>query len=102
MDEKVYSVTLTDGTVIENLTRNGENFVSQTPIEKSVFDGNCYSVIIWDGEREETFQNMECVQVTRMGGEYWFVLRELSERELETAKIRSDIEYIALMCDVEL
>jgi hypothetical protein len=37
-----------------------------------------------------------------MGDECWFVLRELSSAELATAKLQSDIEYIALMCDVEL
>ena len=47
-------------------------------------------------------ENMECVQVTQMGEEYWFVLRKLSESELKDAKIQASIEYIAMMCDVEL
>ena len=102
MDEKKYSVTLADGTVLEDLTLNGNNYVSKVPIDKTIFDGNCYSVTVSDGEQEETQENMECVQVTQMGEEFWFVLRKLSEEELTNAKIRSDIEYIALMCDVEL
>ena len=102
MDDKVYSVTLADGTIIENLRLNGNNFVSDAPIDKSIFDGNCHSVMISDGESEVVYENMECVQVTQMGDEYWFVLRELSSAELAAAKLQSDIEYIALMCDVEL
>ncbi len=102
MDDKVYSVTLADGTIIENLRLNGNNFVSDAPIDKSIFDGNCHSVTISDGENETVHENMECVQVTQMGAEYWFVLRELSESELKEAKIQASIEYIAMMCDVEL
>lgn len=102
IDKKVYSITLTDGTVIDNLTLNGNNFVSQIPIDKHIFDANCYFVTISDGESERAFENMECVQVTQMGEAYWFVLRELSETELAARRNRSDIEYIALMCDVEL
>lgn len=102
MDDKVYSVTLADGTIIKNLRLNGNNFVSDAPIDKSVFDGNCHSVTIFDGETETVHENMECVQVTQMGAEYWFVLRELSESELKEAKMQASIEYIAMMCDVEL
>lgn len=102
MDEKIYSVTLADGTTIENLRLNGNNFVSDDPIDKSIFDGNCHSVKVSDGETETVHENMECVQVTQMGIEYWFVLRELSESELKEAKTQASIEYIAMMCDVEL
>ena len=102
MDEKIYSVTLADGSTIDNLTLNGNNYVSKTKIDKSIFDGNCHSVTISDGENETVHENMECVQVTQMGAEYWFVLRELSESELKEAKIQASIEYIAMMCDVEL
>ena len=102
MDEKNYSVTLADGTTIDNLTLNGNNYISKTKIDTSIFEGNCHSVMISDGENEVVYDNMECVQVTQMNDEYWFVLRELSSEELATAKLQSDIEYIALMCDVEL
>ncbi len=102
MNDKIYSVTLADGTTIENLRLNGNNFVSDIEIDKSIFDGNCHFVMISDGETETVHENMECVQVTQMEDEYWFVLRELSESELKEAKIQASIEYIAMMCDVEL
>lgn len=102
MDEKIYSVTLADGTTIENLRLNGNNFVSDNPIDKSIFDGNCHSVMISDGKTETIHENMECVQVTQMDEQYWFVLRELSQEELKEAKMQASIEYIAMMCDVDL
>ena len=58
--------------------------------------------MISDGEHDETHENMELVQVTEVNGQSWFVLRDMTPKELEQAKIKSDIEYLAMMCDVDL
>jgi hypothetical protein len=102
MDEKIYKITLSDGTVIDNLSLNGNNYISSEEITKDIFNDNCFPVIISDGENEETHDAMELIHLTKMGEQYWFALRDLSEAELESIKNRSDIEYIALMCDIEL
>ena len=102
MDEKIYSVKLYDGTLLENLRQNGNNFISQSPISPEIFDDNCAEVTISDGVTEEVHSDMELVQVEQIGDEYWFVLRDISVDELEKTKLRSDIEYIAMMTDVEL
>lgn len=102
MDDKIYKITLSDGTVIDNLKMNGNNFVSIVEIDKSVFDGNLLSVTINDGEKDDVHTNMELVQVTKMGAEYWFVLRDIPETELAFIKMQSDIEYVAMMSEIEL
>ena len=38
MGDKIYKITLTDGTVINDLKLNGNNFISSTEIEESVLD----------------------------------------------------------------
>lgn len=97
--DKTYKITLADGTVLNNLKLNGNNFISKVPVDAAIFKNNCSSVVI----NEEAHQNMELVQVTKNElGEYWFVLRDLSEAELAAIKTRADIEYLAMMCDVEL
>lgn len=98
----MYTIKLVDGTKIENLQLNGNNFISNEPIDASVFEGNCSSVEISDGENISSHQAMELIHLTNRGGEYWFALRGLSNSELEAIKTRSDLEYIALMCDIEL
>lgn len=102
MDDKKYSIILADGTIIENLVLNGDNFISQNPIVSSMFDGNCSPVLINDGENEEIHENMSLVQITKMEYEYWFVLRDISKDELMRMKMQSDIEYVAMMAGVEL
>lgn len=66
------------------------------------FVDNCSPITISDGEVEEIHENMSLVQVTKMGNEYWFVIRDISVTELEKIKMQSDIEYLAMMSDIEL
>lgn len=102
MDNKVYKITLGNGHVIDQLKLNGNNFISSTEIEESVFDGNLLSVTINDGEKDEIHTNMELVQISKVGSEYWFVLRDIPETELAFIKMPSDIEYVAMMSEIEL
>lgn len=102
MPEKTYTITLADGTVLDNLKLNGNNYISPTPLSDSVFRDNCSPVLISDGTVEECHDDMELVQIVENSGKYWFVLRDLSERELVDMQMRSDIEYLAMMAGVEL
>ena len=38
MEDKTYSITLADGTVIDDLKLNGNNFISKSPITKEIFE----------------------------------------------------------------
>ena len=102
MDEKTYRITLADGTILDNLTMNGNNFISEEAIDASIFDGRCSPVIINDGTNEEVHEHMDLVQVTTVDKKSWFVLRDIPQKELEQTKLKSDLEYLAMMCDVEL
>ena len=103
MDSKTYTITLADGTVLDNLKLNGDNFISNTAINADIFNENCSPIIVSDGVNSETHNNMEFVQVTEQEpGKYWFVLRELSASELARIKMQSDIEYVAMMAGIEL
>lgn len=102
MDKKIYTITLADGTVIPNLSLNGNNYISSNPVEAAVFSGNCSPVVINDGLVDEVHDNMDLVQITEFEGKYWFVLRDLSPEELILMKIQSDIEYTAMMAGIEL
>lgn len=102
MEEKIYKIILSDGTVIKNLTLNGDNFISKTSVDAEMFVGNCSPVVISDGENDEIHENVELVQITEMSDGYWFVLRDISLEELDKIKMQSDIEYVAMMAGVEL
>lgn len=103
MDEKIYTLTLADGTVIENLKMNGDNFISTQKIDAAIFESNCTPVIISDGVSENVHEYMEYVEVANpTDNGYWFGLRDVSKKEMEDIALRSDLEYIAMMTGIEL
>lgn len=97
-----YRIVLADGTEIGGLRMNGNNFVSDVPVDEAVFDGNLTPVTIYHGLIPEIHEHMELVQVTKMKNEYWFVLRDISKSELDAMQVRADIDFLAMMTDVEL
>lgn len=102
-EEKIYTITLTDGTVITDLKMNGNNYISAVPVSADIFVDNCDPVVISDGENEETHEHMALIYgVQQRGKEYWFALRDRTTDELARLKMRSDIEYVAMMADIEL
>ena len=102
MEEKIYKITLADGTVIDNLRLNGNNYISDKELTADVFLGNLAKVIVNDGERDTVYENMELVQIVKYDEEYWFVLRTMTKKELQDLKNRADIDYLAMMSDIEL
>ena len=57
---------------------------------------------ISDGENVEILEHCELVQITQVGKEYWFVIRELSDQEVAFNQMQADLEYVAAMADVNL
>lgn len=103
METKTYRIVLTDGTVLDSLRMNGNTFVSHEPVDPAMFEGNCSGVIISDGMTEETHDFMEYVPTAQpVTGEFWFVLRDISEQELTMMRMQANIEYIGMMTSVEL
>ena len=45
---------------------------------------------------------MELVQVAHYEDGYYFILRELSKAEIKERKMQGDIEYLAMMTDIDL
>ena len=54
-----------------------------------------------DGNIQE-YTDMMLVQIAKHGTSYWFVLRQLSEQEIRDFKLQANIEYIAMMADIDL
>lgn len=102
MDNTIYKITLSDGTVLGNLRLNGTNFISESAVTEDMFAGNCCRLVINDGEHDTIFENMELIHVTVVDGKYWFAFRELTTEEIANIKMQSDIEYLAMMTGIEL
>lgn len=98
-----FTITLSDGTKLKDLEMNGNNYISASEIDTGVFDENLSPVVISNGKTAEIHQQMVLVQnVRHEDGRYWFILRDVTTEELVSAKLRSDIDFIAMMADIEL
>lgn len=101
----MYSITLQDGTVINELELNGNNYISNTVIPGKVFDRNLGKVEISDGETTEIFFDMRLMSNIEREGRSWIVLGQKTEQDflLEAiAQQRADVDYIAIMQGVKL
>lgn len=113
--ERTWTVTLADGTAIENLTlNNGANtFHSPAEITEDTFDGKLSEVHISasDGDMTgcaypDTLHDAELVQIMQPtdtpDGQWAFILREIPADDLFKAKIQAQLDYIAMSADVDL
>lgn len=98
----MYTIILNDGTKLENLRKNGDNFISDIPVDDSVFEGNLAIVEISDGETTETFTDMVLIQNRQYGDEYWFVLAVLTPQEKAEIVFREQVAEMSKIVDALL
>lgn len=90
----MYTITLTDGTILKNLALNGNNFISDTRVDASVFENNLRTVHVTGPGVDENFENLDLASIREDGGKCWFVLRQLPDRELRERDTQADIREL--------
>ena len=81
--EKSWKITLSDGTKLENLGLNGNNFISEAKITEDDFKGKLSKVTVEGKDFKQEYNNMELVQIAHYEDGYYFVLREIPQEELD-------------------
>lgn len=91
----MYSVRLNDGSVINNLELNGNNFIPET-LDKTIFENNLEKVVVMDddGNEEELFNQK--VQFTKIGDAEAFILLDKTKEE-ELIELLADLTKIVLL-----
>ena len=70
----MYTIKLYDGTILENLELNGNNFISNTIIPDTVFENNLKLIEISDGETTQTLTDQFLAANRVENNQTWFVL----------------------------
>lgn len=97
------TIILDDGREIHNLRQNGDNYVSPTEIDEEIFEYNTDTVIIRDELANEIIlNNAEFIQQMHFPDGFYICFREKSPNELAMEKLQSQIDYIAMMSDIEM
>ena len=102
--EKSWKITLSDGTQLKDLKLSGNNYISKTKITEDDFKGNLSKVII-ENETDKISVELEHVELVQIGhyeDGYYFVLRQLSQDEIDKQKMQGDIEYLAMMTNTDM
>ena len=96
-------ITLQDGTVLANLKLNGNNFISDTIIETSIFQDNLGNVQIEDEDGNITEHRfMKLVQNIEVDGKSWFILAEQSENDLLKARLKATEDALTFLMDMQM
>ena len=93
----MHKITLADGTALENLVLNGNNFIAQTAVDDAVFKDNMATVTITnleDGSTEQIDDGVLLSNIVR-DGKSWLVLgqksaeqKAMEARDKEIAELR--------------
>jgi len=98
----MHSIKLEDGTMLENLELNGNNYIANIAIEDSVFEGNLGVIEISDGETTETYQDMKLMSNIVRDGRSWIVLGQKSQDEIEKETLNNKIAELQQIIDTML
>lgn len=91
--EKTFKITLGDGTVLENLKLNGNNYISEEEIPEEIFNEETLrKVTIFDGTMPEVKKDLILIQLKKYGDEWWFILDEKSAADKEREDLLAEIE----------
>jgi hypothetical protein len=102
--EKTYSLYIDNELIAENLTMNGNNYVSSE--EVTGFPAT-FKLTVKDNEDNVTEEReharlLQQVQYEWDGGKWYLAFADVSEQEIKEAKVRSDIDYIAMEAGIDL
>ena len=81
MEKRTWKITLADGTSLDGLDLNGNNFISSTAVTEDTFAGKLSSVTIEGPDGTQTHEDMKLVQINKVGKKYWFILAEKTAEE---------------------
>lgn len=82
MEKRTWKITLADGTSLDGLDLNGNNYISSTAVTEDTFAGKLSSVTIEGPDGTQTYEDMKLVQITKVSAKaYWFILAEKTAEE---------------------
>lgn len=98
----MWKIILANGKELTGFTQNGNNYVSKTKVDESVFEGNLSTLTLTDGETEIVMHNAVLIQQVKYTDGWYLCFRELTPQEIQYAALNGKIDYLAMMADIDL
>jgi len=93
------NIELSDGSVIQELEVNGNCLISENNIKNELLTDEMLREITIDGV---TYKNVTLVRKWVQDNKIWLALRQKSEDEIWKERCKSNLDYIAMMSNVDL
>jgi hypothetical protein len=108
-ENKTYTLEIegTSGVIkVENLTMNGTNYVSEAKVDTTAWPPT-FKLTAKDEkgtvtEAVEHAKLLQQVQYEWDGGKWYLAFSEVSEQEIKNAEFQANIEYLAMMADIDM
>lgn len=101
----MYKIELANGTILDNLELNGNNFILDGELDKDVFKGNLDNITITDDEGNVIEYKDMKVAFARIGMQETFVLLEKTKADKDREMLEqthADLVYLSIMAGVDL
>lgn len=103
---KTYTLYADDELFAENLTMNGNNYVSMEEVDVSELPLSFkFTAKDNDGNVTEEYEHAKLLQQVQYewdGGKWYLAFAQISEQEIKNAEFQSNLEYLAMMVDVDI
>ena len=101
--EKTFTITLGNGTVLEELRLNGNNYISKTELTAEMFTSEALAeVTIDDGEIVKVIEDAVLIQAIQCMGEYWFIIAEKSAEQKEKEALQAKANRAEAVTDYNI
>jgi hypothetical protein len=109
MENKKYTLTIEGQNstfTVSDLTMNGTNYVSEAKVDTSAWPPS-FKLIVKDedGNVTEQFDHAKLIQQEQYAWDnnrWYLAFAPVSVQEIENARLQSQLEYLAMMTDVDL
>lgn len=89
-----YSVTLSDGTVLNDLEGDGLSFASRYEVTEDTFDGKTDEIVISSGSVSDTYLNMEVRDIEAYDAKWHFRFTGLTPDEVAIRGTASQLDDV--------
>ena len=109
MENKTYTLEIegqNNTFTVENLAMNGTNYVSETEVDTTAWPPT-FKLTVKDegGNITEQFDHARLLQQVQYdwdGGKWYLAFAQISEQEIKNAEFQANIEYLAMMADIDM
>ena len=94
-------IILNNGNEINNLTLNGNNYISDNTLSNDIFTDGLSIVTVVDSDISTEYKNMKLIQNIVLDGKSWFILAEKTEEEMLKERLKFTENALMILMDLQ-